>query len=348
MEFTNFYNIKTEQTVSPFMHLAARAGIPGLVQAGTTQTKEEKVDRQQDQPTVHIVQVPALHHQQTHHIQSNDTAFPGAAPIRHNVQQRQPQQAHILQPTQYTIKQQPGTEQIHIKTAYTTIQQKEKPPKERLYKCGDCDKAFMREEHLKRHTLVHTGHPMHSLHRCEVPGCNKTYTRKDLLTNHLKYIHLGVQPDRPFLCIDCGKDFVRRDHLQRHRKNVHGTGPMAAAVAANAAIAQAQQTAAVQQQQQQQQQQHTVAAAAAAVQQSAAPTVQHVTIAQERPKRRFLCVTCGKDFNRKDHLQRHQKNVHHQGQPGNPAATVSVPVEVAPSSRTVTLAQHQTSMSIAN
>ena len=39
------------------MHLAARAGIPGLVQAGTTQTKEEKVDRQQDQPTVHIVQV---------------------------------------------------------------------------------------------------------------------------------------------------------------------------------------------------------------------------------------------------------------------------------------------------
>ena len=61
----------------------------------------------------------------------------------------------------YLFKFQPGTEQIHIKTAYTTIQQKEKPPKERLYKCGDCDKAFMREEHLKRHTLVHTGHPMH-------------------------------------------------------------------------------------------------------------------------------------------------------------------------------------------
>jgi len=323
MEFTNFYNIKTEQTVNPFMHLAARAGIPGLVtsnvQASTTQTKEEKQDHGVN--TVHIVQVPAIHQQQ-HHVQANDTAFPGAAPIRHNIHQRQPQQAHIIQPTQYTIKQQAGTEQIHIKTAaYTTVQQKEKPPKERLYKCGDCEKAFMREEHLKRHTLVHTGHPMH---RCEVPGCNKTYTRKDLLTNHLKYIHLGVQPDRPFLCIDCGKDFVRRDHLQRHRKNVHGTGPMATSLNTSATVN-----------------------SSPIVTAPATAAVQHVTIAPERPKRRFLCVICGKDFNRKDHLQRHQKNVHHQGQ--NPPATVAVAVEVAPSSTsTVTLAPHQTTMSIAN
>jgi len=342
MEFTNFYNIKTEQvggwtpppgahltamqTVNPFMHLAARAGIPGLVTANTTQTKEEKLERHQDHTnTVHIVQVPAIHQQQTHHVQpANDTAFPGAAPIRHNtgLQHRQPQQAHIIQPTQYTIKQQAGTEQIHIKTAaYTTIPQKEKPPKERLYKCGDCEKAFMREEHLKRHALVHTGHPMH---RCEVPGCNKTYTRKDLLTNHLKYIHLGVQPDRPFLCIDCGKDFVRRDHLQRHRKNVHGTGPMASSITASTPV------------------NNTTVA-------NVVPTtaaVQHVTISPDRPKRRFLCVICGKDFNRKDHLQRHQKNVHHQGQ--NPPATMAVAIEVAPSTATVTLTPHQTTMSIAN
>ena len=47
------------QTVNPFMHLAARAGIPGLVtsnvQASTTQTKEEKQDHGVN--TVHIVQV---------------------------------------------------------------------------------------------------------------------------------------------------------------------------------------------------------------------------------------------------------------------------------------------------
>eukprot|EP00088_Acartia_fossae_P030941 TRINITY_DN31908_c0_g1_i1.p1 TRINITY_DN31908_c0_g1~~TRINITY_DN31908_c0_g1_i1.p1 ORF type:complete len:325 (-),score=-3.35 TRINITY_DN31908_c0_g1_i1:384-1358(-) len=323
MEFTNFYNIKTEQSVNPFMHLAARAGIPGLVTtnvpANAHQAKDEKLERQQDHTTntVHIVQVPAIHHQQTHHVQpANDTAFPGAAPIRHNTsaQHRHPQQAHIIQPTQYTIKQQGATEQIQIKTTpYTPGQQKEKIPKERLYKCGDCEKAFMREEHLKRHTLVHTGHPMHS---CEVPGCNKTYTRKDLLTNHLKYIHLGVQPDRPFLCIDCGKDFVRRDHLQRHRKNVHGTGPMAGIGSTTASQTSTQN----------------------------ATTAQQSTPNPDRPKRRFLCVICGKDFNRKDHLQRHQKNVHHQGQ--NTTSTVAVAVEVASSSTTnVSLAPHPTAMS---
>ena len=74
----------------------------------------------------------------------------------------------------WITKFQGAAEQIQIKTTpYAPVQQKEKIPKERLYKCGDCEKAFMREEHLKRHTLVHTGHPMHS---CEVPGCNKTYT----------------------------------------------------------------------------------------------------------------------------------------------------------------------------
>jgi KRAB domain-containing zinc finger protein len=141
-----------------------------------------------------------------------------------------------------------------------------------------------------------------------------------LLTNHLKYIHLGVQPDRPFLCIDCGKDFVRRDHLQRHRKNVHGTGPMAASANAPAPV------------------NNTPIVTAPAT-----TTVQHVTITPERPKRRFLCVICGKDFNRKDHLQRHQKNVHHQGQ--NP----SVAVEVGPSATAdATLAPHQATMSIAN
>ena len=51
------------QSVNPFMHLAARAGIPGLVTTNvptnTHQAKDEKLERQQDHTsnTVHIVQV---------------------------------------------------------------------------------------------------------------------------------------------------------------------------------------------------------------------------------------------------------------------------------------------------
>jgi len=315
MDFTNFYNIKTEnvggwtpapgaqltamQTVNPVMHLAARAGIPGLVTSAPTAQ------------THHVIVQPA-----------NDTAFPGAAPVRHHIQQRQPQQAHIIQPTaQHTIKQQVGTEQIHIKTQYTHPPQKEKP---RLYKCNECDKAFMKKEHLKRHALVHTGG--RPTHLCEVPGCNKSYSSKDLLTNHLKYIHLGVQPERAYLCIDCGKDFVRKDHLQRHRKNVHGTGPMAVSGVGPVTVTQ-----------------NTPVTTQFVAVPVPMPTKQgkRQPIAPESPKRKFPCLTCGKGFIRKDHLQRHEKNVHHQGEQ---PAVVGHTIEVAPaptSTATITLAPQQ-------
>ena len=54
---------------------------------------------------------------------------------------------------------------------------------ERVYDCDGCEKAFTREEHLKRHAKIHTDEPVH---RCEVMGCNKAYTRKERLTRHYK------------------------------------------------------------------------------------------------------------------------------------------------------------------
>ena len=49
---------------------------------------------------------------------------------------------------------------------------------ERVFGCSECDKAFTREEHLKRHAKSHTDEPVHT---CEVIGCNKSYTRKERL-----------------------------------------------------------------------------------------------------------------------------------------------------------------------
>jgi len=92
---------------------------------------------------------------------------------------------------------------------------------ERVYECKDCDKAFTREEHLKRHAKSHTDEPVH---RCEVLGCSKAYTRKERLTRHYKVAHLGQEPERPFWCPECGKDFQRKEHLIRHQRNLHGPG----------------------------------------------------------------------------------------------------------------------------
>ena len=60
---------------------------------------------------------------------------------------------------------------------------------ERVYDCSECDKAFTREEHLKRHAKSHTDEPVH---RCEVVGCNKAYTRKERLTRHYKVGTTGL------------------------------------------------------------------------------------------------------------------------------------------------------------
>ena len=133
---------------------------------------------------------------------------------------------------------------------------------EQVFGCSECDKAFTREEHLKRHAKSHTDEPVHT---CEVIGCSKSYTRKERLTRHYKVIrsrfeitfpclfyflqqpfylvsiincsssvslthnfclfqvsHLGQEPDRPFWCSECGKDFQRKEHLNRHQRNIHG------------------------------------------------------------------------------------------------------------------------------
>ena len=43
----------------------------------------------------------------------------------------------------------------------TQQKEKEKQPNERLYKCGDFDKSFMREGSVRRHTLVDSGRKMY-------------------------------------------------------------------------------------------------------------------------------------------------------------------------------------------
>ena len=58
---------------------------------------------------------------------------------------------------------------------------------ERVYECKDCDKAFTREEHLKRHAKSHSDEPVH---RCAHPiilevcswGCVRPFAGATLCT----------------------------------------------------------------------------------------------------------------------------------------------------------------------
>ncbi|KAF4469572.1 hypothetical protein FALBO_3526 [Fusarium albosuccineum] len=51
-----------------------------------------------------------------------------------------------------------------------------------VHTCNQCPKTFSRAEHLRRHQLSHSPPDL----CCHIPGCNKTFYRKDLLDRHLQ------------------------------------------------------------------------------------------------------------------------------------------------------------------
>merc|ERR550539_2067054 len=59
---------------------------------------------------------------------------------------------------------------------------------------------------------------------CTYEGCSKTYSRREHLNRHLK-LHMGIEPERPYYCLDCGKTFTRKEHLLRHMRVHTGEHP---------------------------------------------------------------------------------------------------------------------------
>lgn len=54
-------------------------------------------------------------------------------------------------------------------------------PIPRPYQCGVCSKSFIRNEHLRRHVLTHSGEKPHA---CST--CGKAFSRREHLTKHMR------------------------------------------------------------------------------------------------------------------------------------------------------------------
>jgi len=274
---------------------------------------------------------------------ANDTAFPGAT-LRHNYPVMGGQQGGHHQPdlTKQIVLKQEHTNHHSIKKIYTeengqvvayngSAEQMARHNRgekvERVYECSDCDKAFTREEHLKRHAKSHTDDPVHT---CEVIGCNKSYTRKERLTRHYKVAHLGQEPERPFWCSECGKDFQRKEHLTRHQRNIHGPGGSMESQEYKITpqlqhnpTHQARPLVSTTTNHQTVQQQQTVGGGGGGQGASLRCTYEgcpktysrrehlnrhiklHMGIEPDRP---YYCHDCGKTFTRKEHLLRHRRS----------------------------------------
>ena len=80
---------------------------------------------------------------------------------------------------------------------------------ERPFKCNECEKKFIRKEHLKRHKLIHTEEKLNECDQCEY-RCS----REDALAIH-KRVH---SEQRLFRCDLCEIKFKRSGDLIVHRR----------------------------------------------------------------------------------------------------------------------------------
>ena len=76
---------------------------------------------------------------------------------------------------------------------------------------ADCGQCFSNAQQLELHYKEHKGE---KIQKCEWTSCNRLFSSKEKLRNHVRCRHTG---ERPFKCADCDKAFTSPKHLKDHR-----------------------------------------------------------------------------------------------------------------------------------
>ena len=75
----------------------------------------------------------------------------------------------------------------------------------------ECGQSFSNSQQLELHYKEHKGE---KIQKCDWPSCNRLFSSKEKLRNHIRCRHTG---ERPYKCPDCDKAFTSPKHLKDHR-----------------------------------------------------------------------------------------------------------------------------------
>lgn len=87
----------------------------------------------------------------------------------------------------------------------------EQQPKSRQYLCDVCGKTYTQSSHLWQHLRFHRGVKPFA---CKEEGCERRFTIRPDLNDHIRKCHTG---ERPYHCEICGKRFLTGSVYYQHR-----------------------------------------------------------------------------------------------------------------------------------
>ncbi|XP_072013886.1 uncharacterized protein [Amphiura filiformis] len=81
------------------------------------------------------------------------------------------------------------------------------------FKCTECNQCFKSRRLVKAHLFTHS---LDRPHKCNHPGCDKTFKNKEGLKGH------GItHKEKQYMCSWCGWRASTKAHLNRHQNSVH-------------------------------------------------------------------------------------------------------------------------------